>query len=147
VVDEKTIKKYSLTLHRLIYGVLRQIDPSYSHRYRYPTLHDSQLDTLRKLRQALDDEMDNETLVNLFQAACFSLFAHHKHIYPTSRVLDQFFSPVICFLLASSCKEEGGFHMASTITQPIAHIMFCIRAVVFCEIVKKGLADNISLYE
>jgi hypothetical protein len=144
-VTKKTVKKYALTLHRLVYGVLRQIDPSYSHRYRYPALHHSQLVPLHDLREALDNGTSEADLQSLYQAACLSLFAHHQHLFDTSQNLDQFFSPVICFLLVSSLREQGGFQLHSVITQYIAHIMFCIRAVMFCEVVKKSKGEKISL--
>ena len=146
-VTKKTVQKYALTLHRLIFGVLRQLDPSYAHKYRYPPLDPTQIVPLKALLDALDDEHDIEELVELYQAACFSLFAHHQHKYATSRDLDQFFSPVICFLVASSVREQGGFELASVITQRIAHISFAIRAVMFHEIVKKSKKDSISCSE
>jgi len=146
-VSDKTVKRYALTLHRLIFGVLRQLDHSYAHKYRYPALDETQLVPLHALRKALDDEPSMEPLLDLYQAACFSLFAHHQHEHATSRDLDQFFSPVICYLVASSVREKGGFELASVITQRIAHISFAIRGTMFHEIVKKSKEDGISCSE
>jgi hypothetical protein len=84
-------------------------------------------------------------LLNYFQAACFSLFAHHQHQYETTQDLDQFFSPVICFLVLSSVREKGGFKLPSVITQYIAHIMFSIRETVFNEIKNKSKQEKISV--
>ena len=103
------MKKYALTLHRLLFGILRQLDDSYSHKYRYPPLHESQVVRFQALKMALGDGTPKGDLVWLYQAACYSLFAHHQHMYETSRDLDQFFSPVICFLVLSSVHEKGGF--------------------------------------
>jgi hypothetical protein len=141
------VKKYALTLHRLIFGVLRQLDPSYSHKYRYPSLHSTQLVSLQALRTALDAEIPIADLIPLFQAACYTLFAHHQHQYETSKRLNQFFSPVICFLVLWSVRENGDFKLHSVITQCIAHIMFSIRGVMFNGIVNKSLQDSISLSE
>ena len=146
-VSEKTIKKYALTLHRLVFGVLRQLDPSYSHVYRYPPLHETQILPLRILKTGLDNQSPMADMVSVFQKACFSLFAHHQHVYETSRDLDQFFSPVICFLVLSSVPENGGFRPPSVITQTMAHIMFSIRAVILFEIKEKAKKDNISISE
>ena len=146
-VSEKTVKRYASTLHRLIFGLLRQLDETYSHKYRYPPLHESQVGRLQVLKTALGDETSMADLILLFQAACFSLFAHHQHMYETSRELDQFFSPVICFLVLSSVRERGGFRLPSVITQYIAHIMFAVRSTVFWEIKKKSRIDNISVSE
>ncbi|KAF8801839.1 hypothetical protein BYT27DRAFT_7261632 [Phlegmacium glaucopus] len=55
-VSEKTVKKYALTLHRLVYGVIRQMEASYPHKYRYPPLHATQLVSLHALRRALEIE-------------------------------------------------------------------------------------------
>jgi hypothetical protein len=146
-VSEKTVKKYALTLHRLVYGVLRQLDTQYSHNYRYPPLHATQLVSLCALRHGLDRDISMADLVLLFRAACYSLFAHHQHKYDTSRSLNQFFSPVICFLVLSSVRPKGGFHLPSVITQCIAHIMYAIRSVIFFEIIKKAREDNIGISE
>jgi len=48
-VSGKTVKKYAHTLHCLVFGVLCQLDPTYSHKYLYPLLHDSQLVSLHAL--------------------------------------------------------------------------------------------------
>jgi len=141
------VKRYAATLHRFIFGLLRQLDESYYHKYRYPSLHESQVIRLQVLKTALVDHTSMSDLVLLFQAACFSLFAHHQHEYETSRDLDQFFSPVICFLVLSSVQEKGGFRLPSVITQTIAHIMFAIRSTVFWEIKKKSRTNNISVSE
>ena len=143
-VQEETIKKYSLTLHRLLFGILRQLDSSYSHKYRYPRLHETQNEPLRQLKAALENKQPIPQLMVLFQKACFTLFAHHQHKFETSRDLDQFFSPVICFLVLSSVRNNGGFHYPSNITGVIAHIMFSIRATFFFEIVNKSKSDNIG---
>jgi hypothetical protein len=146
-VSETTVKKYALTLHRLVFGVLRQLDPSYTHKYRYPPLHESQLVPFRALKTALDNQSCMTDLVTCYQKVCLSLFAHHQHKYDTSKQLDQFFSPVICFLVISSVREKGGFQLPSIITGYIAHIMFAIRAVFFFEVTYKANADSISLLE
>ena len=144
-VSDTTIKKYALTLHRLIFGIMRQLDPTYSQRYRYPPLHESQIGPFALLRLAVDKQSSMTDLVAAYQKACYSLFAHHQHQYDTSRELDQFFSPVICFLVLSSVKEKGGFRQPSMITQYIAHIMFSIRATVFNEIIAKSRRESISI--
>jgi hypothetical protein len=146
-VSDKTVKKYAHTLHRLIFGVIRQLDPSYSHKYRYPPLHETQKIPFSLLKTGLLEGKSTSDLVTLYQAACFSLFAHHQHIYETSRLLDQFFSPVICFLVLSSVPEKGGFRLPSLITQTIAHVMYSIRGTMFFEIVAKARRDNISISE
>lgn len=146
-VSEKTVKKYAHTLHRLVYGVLRQIDPNYSHKYRYPPLHETQLIPIRDLKARLEAECSMGELIACYQKACFSLFAHHQHKFETSRDLDQFFSPVICFLLLSSVKDTGGFKLPSVITQYIAHIMFAIRATMFSEVRRKANIEKISISE
>ena len=146
-VTAKTVKKYALTLHRLLFGVIRQLDDSWSHSYRYPTLHSTQLVSLRALKAALINQKSEAELINLFQLACFTLFAHHQHKYETSQDLNQFFSPVICFLVLVSVREKGGFHFPSVITQYIAHIMYAIRAVMFFEVIKKAKAEKSSLSE
>ena len=65
-VSGKTIKKYALTLHHLVFGILHQLDPSYSHTYHYPLLHESQLLPLQDLKKALDDKKPMSNLVILF---------------------------------------------------------------------------------
>lgn len=139
------MKKYALTLHRLVFGVLRQMDPSYPHKYRYPTLHSTQLVFLQALKAGLIDEKPDSVLNDLYQSACFTLFAHHQHKYETSLNLNQFFSPVICFLVLISCRERGGFHLPSVISQFVAHIVFSIRSSVFVEIDKKAKTERIGL--
>ena len=134
--------RYAHTLHRLVFGVLRQMAPAYHHKYRYPPLHSTQLLSLQALRTALDADITIADLLPVFQEACFSLFAHHRHKHDTSRNLNQFFSPVICFLVLWSVKEKGGFKLSSVITQTIAHIMFSIRAVLYIEIKKKAEQDG-----
>ena len=146
-VQESTVKKYALTLHRLVFGILRQLDPSYAHKYRYPALDPAQLIHLQALKQGLESGQSIDTLLPLFQAACFSLFGHHQHMYDSSRSLDQFFSPVICFLVVSSVREKGGFQLPSVITQYIAHIMFAVRAVMLNEIITKSRAEKIGFSE
>lgn len=127
---------------------MRQLTPTYTHKYRYPPLHETQAASIKLLRAMLDDDsISMSDLVVLFQKACFSLFAHHQHLYDTSLHLDQFFSPVICFLVLSSVLEKGGFRLPSVITQTISHIMFSIRATVFPEIIDKSRRDNIGLSE
>jgi len=126
---------------------MRQLDPSYKGKYRYPSLDETQLIPLQLLKAGLDEGASMTGLVSLYQKALFSLFAHHQHKYATSRELDQFFSPVICFLVLSSNQEKGGFRPASGITQIIAHIMFCARAAIFFEVKAKARRDNISLSE
>ena len=123
------------------------MDPLYEHKYRYPPLDPTQLVPLQNLRSALDHEIEMKELVALYQAACFSLFAHHQHKYETSRELDQFFSPVICYLVASSIKEKGGFCLASVITQRIVHIMFAMRCVMLFEINRKSKNEGIGYSE
>ena len=146
-VSDKTIQKYSLTLHRLMFGVLHQLDTSYSHKYHYPTLHSTQLSSLHALKSALITGNSILSLIPLFQTACYTLFAHHQHKFETSQHLNQFFSPVICFLVLSSVREKGGFHLPSVITQSIAHIMFFIQAVMFYELIHKSQRENLSLSE
>jgi hypothetical protein len=107
-------------------------------------LHETQLSRFRDLKAALDDGSPMADLVSHYQKACYVLFAHHQHIYETSRDLDQFFSPVICFLVLSSVREKGDFRLPSVITQVIAHIMFSIRATMFCELRAKAKIENIS---
>jgi len=80
-----------------------------------------------------------------YQEACLTLFAHHQHRYDTSQDLDQFFSPVICFLVLLSVREKGGFQFPSVITQYITHIMFAIWSVFFFEIRKAAKEDKVSL--
>lgn len=126
---------------------MRQIDPAYPHIYRYPLLHETQMIPFQLLKVALEEKKPMLDLVDHYQSACFSLFAHHQHKYETSRELDQFFSPVICFLVLSSVRESGGFQLHSVITQIIAHVMFSARATIFKEIKKKSLEDGISLHE
>ena len=123
------------------------MDPFYSHKYHYPPLHATQLSTLEALRAALAREAAMTELIPFFQAACYTLFAHHQHKYDTSQRLNQFFSPVICFLVLSSVREKGGFQLPSVITQYIAHIMFSIRAVIFFELRRKAEREKISLSE
>lgn len=86
-------------------------------------------------------------LLESFQAACYSLFAHHQHMYATSMDLNQFFLPVICFLVVSSVREKGGFQLPSVITKYIAHVMFSMRAVMFFAIKKKARDENIGISE
>ena len=143
-VSEKTVEKYALTLHRLVFGVLRQLDPSYLHKYRYPPLHPTQLLPLQSLRVALDEGLSIADLVLLYRAACLTLFAHHQHKYETSKRLDQFFSPVICYLVLRSVRENGDFQLPSVISQYIAHIMFSIRSVILYEIINKAHEEDIS---
>ena len=146
-VTEPTLQKYSLTLHRLVLGVLRQMDPGYSHKYRFPSLHATQLVPFEALSQALVRGPPVNELIDLYESACFSLFAHHQHEYETSRKLDQFFSPAICFLVVHSVKEGGGFKMASMISQIAAHLMFSVRAVVIDEVTRKALRDGIGFFK
>ena len=103
-----TIRKYALTLHHLVFGVLHQLDPLYPHKYCYPSLHMTQLLTLQELWAALQRETAVTKLIPLFQATCYTLFAHHQHRYDTLQHLNQFFSPVICFLLFLSIQEKSG---------------------------------------
>jgi len=42
-ISDDSLSKYSLTLHRLVFGVLRQMDPLCTHPYRYPSLDEAQL--------------------------------------------------------------------------------------------------------
>ena len=144
-VQPKTIKTYSLTLHRLVFGILRQLDASYSHKYRYPLLHESQIVLLNDLKEGLLSKAPIPRLILLFQLACNSLFAHHQHMYDTSIDKDQFFSPVICFLVLSSVRAKGGFKLPSLITGCIAQIMFSIRATMFFEIVQKARKEKIGV--
>lgn len=146
-VQDKTVKKYALTLHRLVFGVIRQLDASYSHAYRYPALHSTQIEPLEALKAGIIAEMSMNDLIKLFQSACFKLFAHHQHEYETSRDANQFFSPVICFLVLSSMREQGGFQFPTVITGYIAHIMFAIRSVMLFEVIKKSKRDKIGLSE
>ena len=95
----------------------------------------------------MDEGVPINDLIPLYQRACFLLFAHHQHQYPTSRDLDQFFSPVICFLVLSSVHEKGGFRLPSLITQTIAHVMFSIRGTVLFEIIDKARKDVMSVSE
>ena len=101
-----TIKKYALILHHLVFGVLHQLDPLYSYKYCYPLLHMIQLLTLQELWAVLQRETAVTELIPLFQAACYTLFAHHQHRYNTLQHLNQFFSPVICFLLFLSIQVK-----------------------------------------
>lgn len=126
---------------------MRQLDPSYSHKYRYPPLHETQIVPFQILKAALDNEEPIKAMVPHYQRACFFLFAHHQHEYETSRDLDQFFSPVICFLVISSVSDKGGFKLSSNITQIIAHIMYSIRGTVFFEIIGKSRLEHISVSE
>lgn len=146
-VRDDSLEKYSLTLHRLVFGVLRQMDPLCTHKYRYPPLDEAQNASLEALRRGLVDEIGMDQLVDLFQAACFTLFSHHQHEHETSKHLNQFFSPVICFLVVHSVMDGGGFRKASNITQIAAHIMFSIRGTMMLRIKEKALTDGIGLTE
>ena len=133
-VSYKTLQSYSLTFHRLVFGILRQLEDSYPHKYLYPPLHILQLDPLRALKEGLVSEYSMDELIKLLRAACFPLIAHHQHQYETSRDLNQFFSPVICFLVLYSVREQGGFDASGDITQYIAHVMFGARGVILLEV-------------
>ena len=146
-ISEPSVRKYSLTLHRLVFGVLRQMDPTYAHKYRYPPLHPLQLVPLQALASALALEPPASDLIDLFQAGCFSIFAHHQHKYETSKNLDQFFSPAICFLIINSVEKRGGFKLFSIITQTAAHLMFSNRSVMLDEVKRKALSEGIGYIE
>jgi hypothetical protein len=121
------------------------MDPLCADKYRYPLLDKAQLAPLEELRQGLVDEIDMDQLVDLFQATCFVLFSHHQHEHETSKHLDQFFSPVICFLVIYSVMESGGFKKASNITQIAAHVMFSIRGTMLLAIKQKSLSDGVGV--
>ena len=126
---------------------MRQLELTYSHAYRYPLLDETQLTPFRLLKVALEEDRPMPDLLSLYHSACFSMFAHHKHKFLSSKYLDQFFSPVICFLVLSSYREKGGFQLPTVITGCIAQIMYSIRATMFTEIRKKADEDDISIWE
>lgn len=146
-LSEESIQTYSMTLHRLIFGVLRQMDEGYSHRFRYPVLHSTQRVPLEGLKVGLEDGLSMKELVVLFEKACFSIFAHHKHKYATSKHLNQFFSPAICFFVLQSVQKGGGFKRPNIISQYAAHLMFSIRAVMVHRIKAKYDEEDIGILE
>ena len=64
-VSHKTLQSYSLTFHRLVFGILCQMDDSYSHKYKYPALDTLQLEPLRMLKEGLVSECPINELTKL----------------------------------------------------------------------------------
>ena len=129
-ISKPSVQKYSLMLHRLLFGVLWQMGPTDTHKYRYPPLHSSQVTPLEALANGLARDPPASELGDLFQAACFAIFAHYRHKYETAKHLDQFFSPAICFLVIHSVQKQGGFKLFSMISQIAAHLMFSLQSVI-----------------
>ena len=119
------------------------MEDSYSHKYKYPALDTLQLEPLCALKEGLVSKCPINELIELLQAACYPLIAHHQHQYDSSRHLDQFFSPVICFLVLFSVQEQGGFAESEDITQYVAHVMFGARGVISLEV--KDMAKRLGI--
>ena len=142
-----SVETYSNHLHCLVFNALRfYCRTGWTTKYRYPDLDPSQLACLQNLSDALDQPMEAE-IDDLFHQVCYILFAHQKHQYPASRALNNFFSPVICFLVLHCLKENGGTPDTSGISNVVAPIMYSIRACVLKKVLAIRTLKGISAHE
>lgn len=116
----------------------------------YLVLDTVQREKLEALNRLLPDG-DPNTIDIAFHRACYILFAHHRHQYPTSRNLDKFFSPVNVFMVYTSVEdseeEGGGFKKAGLMTQSFAAIVYAIRATMLMEVEEISQRQNTSVFE
>src|SRR6266568_2612696 len=135
-LKDGSVMTYSLILHRFVFNCLRfYVREGWTSSYKYPNMDISQIQRLQLLDDALDQEQSEKEIDQLFHQACYSLFAHEKHMYPASNESGtNFFSPVICFLVLHCVSENGSTPFSSSISNVVAPIMYSIRACVFREI-------------
>lgn len=139
-------KRYGNVMCRILFNVLRTIDPTWKGLLRYPALDESQNHLLVQLRRELDHG-DEDSIDSVFLKTCYSLFAHERHQYPVSMNQGKFFSPINLFVVFYSLNENGGFRIASEITTLCASIEYFIRAVMLKKIDVISKEAGISSFE
>ncbi|KAF8956790.1 hypothetical protein BDZ97DRAFT_1925160 [Flammula alnicola] len=142
-IGEAAINKYSLTLHRLIFNIIRQLFGPWESLVKYPTLAPVQQEAFRELINCLQEKKPATAIDACFHQVCLAIFGHEKHVYETSRKLDKFFSPVNTYVVYRSVKPAGNFDKASNITQTIAHLTYSIRATYLKEIATIATTDSV----
>ena len=97
-------------------------------------LTETQRNKIRQLKNLLDSDIDVVNLDNVFYEAIKELL-----IWSESRkFLEEVECPVQRFLMVVCLREEGnGFIHVREITPLIAKLMYCIRATVFTELMKR----------
>lgn len=144
-VGEETRKKYGNVLARLIFSVMRSLEPTWISDVRYPPLDRSQEAALHKLRSTLDAN-DPILVDQSFYQVCYLLFAHEQRQYAVSSHLDEFCSCVNVFLVYSSMRLDGSFRVAGDITAICAALEYCIRGTMLVKITTKSKEENVSIF-
>ena len=97
-------------------------------------LKETQKNKIRELRDLLDLETDAVNLDDVFYETIKELFFWTE----SRKLLDEVECPVQRFLMVVCLREEGnGFIHVKDITPLIAKLMYCIRATVFTELMKR----------
>jgi hypothetical protein len=130
----------------LIFNVVRSIEDGWSYRVSYPELDPTQKEKIQELVGLLSGS-DIPAIDLAFHRACYTLFAHRRHQYPTSRVLDKFFSPVNAFVVYISIREDGTFKKAGDMTQGFAALIYAIRTTMVIETVDISKRKDIDVFE
>jgi len=130
------IDGYSLVLHQLVYSCYRYyVSKEWATKYEYPILDDSQLAPLHALAKEIKAPTPRPALLKThFCDFVFKLLLHSRDQYDTSRDINRFFTPSICFLVIRSVTKDGGLNKASVITKDIAALTYCTRTSVLYEI-------------
>lgn len=138
-------KKYGNVLARLLFNVMRSLEPTWTSPVSYPPLDPSQESALCELRTALDAD-DRDRVDTAFYEACYLIFAHEQRQYAISSHLDQFCSCVNVFLVYRSLRHDGSFCVASDITGFCAALEYCIRGTMLRKITSESQRKNVSVF-
>jgi hypothetical protein len=148
-LKDTSVDKYSLVLHRLVFACVRYYAAAdWTSPYSFPPIDNSQISAIQKLYDSINNNLEPDEIDEHFHAACLSLFAHQKHQYDSSFLLQsKFFSPVICFIVIHCITEGGGTPNSSGISNVIAPIMYSIRATILHQSLLKVSSDRISTFQ
>lgn len=141
-----TQKRYGNVVTRLVFNVMRSLEPSWQSPIKYPPLGDAQIKALKTLRATLNGD-DLGTIDKAFHVACYTLFAHERHQYPAIHTEETFYSPVMLFLVLYSLRADGSFRIASQITGICAALEYSIRATMLVKIQAISNEKKISVFE
>ena len=97
-------------------------------------LKETQMNKLRQLRGLLDSDTDVINLEEVFHQTIKELFCWTE----SKKLLEEVECPVQRFLMVACLRDEGnGFIHIKDITPLIAKLIYCIRATVFTELMRR----------
>jgi len=133
--QESTLAGNARMFGRMLCSVVRTIEQGHHWCEQYP-FNDKQKRGVKNLRKALDlgkgDESDAQVILAIHKLSV-ALFCHESKDISKG----DFASPVYRFLVIGSMREDGGFVSELRVTNLIAKLQWCCRAMIYEEMLRK----------